>query len=202
MQVLVRLLHVTPLAVQALPAQQGCVNPPQVPQLPLLQVPPIPGHGLGDGPVQRSLTQQPPLSQPLPTQQMVPAAPQASQLPALLQAKPEGQARPAQQARPGPPQAWHTPPTQMPPPVHPGLVAQQTVPSAPHCWQTPPTHSPAEQLLPEQQASPSAPQLASGMVPPSCIVADMSVSTDISPGGACCWLFSPHPAINNRSEQP
>jgi hypothetical protein len=48
-------------------AQHGWPEPPQVPQLPLVQVPPMFGQAVPDA-VQRSFTQQPPLAHVLAAQ--------------------------------------------------------------------------------------------------------------------------------------
>jgi hypothetical protein len=93
--------HVAPLAVHA-PLQHAAPIPPHVPQLPLLHVPPRPGH-----------------AEPLAMHMF------ASQQPLL------SQLAPAQHGWPGPPHCWQTPPTHAPA-EHGGLAAQQAVPSAPH----------------------------------------------------------------------
>jgi hypothetical protein len=94
-------LQATLPAVQVLLAQHACDNPPQVPQLPLVQVPVMSGQVLPEA-TQLPATQQPPLPQTLPAQQAWPGPPQATQLP-LPQARPELQVRPVQQAWPAPP---------------------------------------------------------------------------------------------------
>ncbi|HNK43281.1 MAG TPA: hypothetical protein PKL17_00760 [Pseudomonadota bacterium] len=106
-----------PLAVQklvVLPAtvvvQQGWPAPPQVPQLPFVQVPVRFGQ-VEPADEQTLLTQQPTLPattlpQPLPTQQGWPGLPHGLQMPWPLpvQTSFPSQARPAQQAWPAPPQ--------------------------------------------------------------------------------------------------
>jgi hypothetical protein len=72
--------QVTPGAVQLWLVQHGCAAPPQLPQLPLEQLPPTVGQVLPE-PVQMSLTQQPLEVQLLPAQQVWPALPHCAQTP-------------------------------------------------------------------------------------------------------------------------
>jgi len=60
--------------------QQGCPTAPQLPQLPLEQVPATAGHADPE-PVQSCCTQHPPPEQLLPGQQGWPAPPHAAQTP-------------------------------------------------------------------------------------------------------------------------
>jgi hypothetical protein len=150
--------------VHVLPAQQGCPLPPHVPQLPLMQVMPIVGQ-VEPPAVQTLFTQQPPESQVVFSQHGSPGWPQAVQTPRPppVHTSAESQARPAQQACPGPPQAWQTPPTHAPPDWH--------------------------GVLPTQQLSPSAPQLA----PPS--------PFPPSPDGAPLLLEQPARRLNPRTRE-
>jgi hypothetical protein len=66
--------------------QQAWPTAPQLPQLPLAQVPPTEGHAL-DEPVQLWLMQQPPPLHALPLQHDWPAPPHGAQEP-LLQTRP------------------------------------------------------------------------------------------------------------------
>jgi hypothetical protein len=57
--ILLARLHSWLAAVQTLPAQHICPVPPQVPQLPFMHVPVMPGHMFPE-PVQKPAMQQPP----------------------------------------------------------------------------------------------------------------------------------------------
>jgi len=129
--------------------QQAWPVPPHVPQLPLAQVPPIPGHVLPEA-VQVLVTQQPPPVQVSPAQQASPAAPQAEQTPAPfpVHTNPVEHARPAQHASPPAPHAAHTPaPLQIAPALQ-VLPPQHAWPAAPHAPASPPLLLPL--LLPEE----------------------------------------------------
>jgi hypothetical protein len=118
-------LHATWDAVQRSLAQHICDEAPQVPQLPLVHMPPTCGQVL-PLPTHRSLTQQPLEPHAPPTQQGSPGLPQWLHTP-LLQELASPHLRPGQQACPGPPQAAHVPPTQAP--VEQVLLLQQGPPT-------------------------------------------------------------------------
>src|SRR6185436_3139019 len=116
-------------AVQVL-LQQACDDPPQVPQLPFMQVPFTTGQTAPEA-AHTPATQQPPPPQALPVQQACPAPPQATHT-LLAQARLLPQARPWQQACPAPPHSrqvmltqvapgWQAPSTQQAPPSGPQL---------------------------------------------------------------------------------
>jgi hypothetical protein len=119
-----------------MPAQHGCPGPPQLPQLPAVQVMLIGAAHIDPAAVHRFATQQPPEVHVVFSQHGSPAPPHGEQMR-------------------GPP-----PPA---PPVHTSLAsqarpAQQGCPAAPHDWQMPPTHAPDEHgVFPMQQTAPTEP---------------------------------------------
>ncbi len=144
-------------AVQALPVQQGCAGPPQVPQAPLLHSCPL--GQLLPVPTQTPLMQQPPAPQVLAPQQRSPGSPQATQVlgEVRLQLVSEAMQRsPVQQGCPGAPQAPQVPFRQVAPVAVHTLPAQQGAPSSPQTTQVlvVESHAPAavsQGRLPEQQ---------------------------------------------------
>jgi hypothetical protein len=132
--------------VQVLLAQQVWPAPPQLPQLPLVQLPPTLGQ-VAPALVQVLFTQQPPAPQVLLEQHGSPGPPQLAQMPALapLHTLPVSQLRPAQQVCPAPPHTVHTPPRHAAPLAEQVLFAQHGSPSPPHALQ-----------LPAMQAAPEA----------------------------------------------
>lgn len=123
--------HDTPAAVHAPFMQHGCPEPPHVPQLPAVQVPPTLGH-VFPAPVQVFMSQHPPLSQAPFAQHGSPGAPHAAQTPMP------------------PPPPRHTPPVTHVP------LGQHAVPSAPQLPPSAPLDEPPEELL-EEDDPPAVP---------------------------------------------
>jgi hypothetical protein len=131
-------LQVTLPAVHSLVVQQGWARPPQVPQLPAVQVAPL--AQAVPCPRQVFLLQHPPAPQVPPAQQAEPGVPHATQMPLA-----EGELHtlaglahvpPVQHGSPGPPQVAQTPPWQdAPASLQGGELPQQGSPSLPQATQ-------------------------------------------------------------------
>jgi hypothetical protein len=107
-----RPLQATLAAVHSPFTQQAWLLPPQLPQLPLAQVPPRTGQVV-PALVHWPPTQHPPLAQALSAQHGWPAPPHCAHKP-CEQTLPPPQVRPGQHACPAPPQLWHMLATQVP----------------------------------------------------------------------------------------
>jgi hypothetical protein len=108
----VPLTQIVDAAVQMSPVQQGSEASPHPPQLPSMQVPPMPPGQVEPAPVQVPLTQHPPLLQSPRSQHASPGPPQGEQTPLALQALPGSQLSPGQQVSPAPPQLAQVPASQ------------------------------------------------------------------------------------------
>jgi hypothetical protein len=149
-------VHVVSGAVQVELAQQLSPLPPQLPQAPSEQVPPI-GHA-APVPTHRPFTQQPPSAQVLPSQHASPATPQVgTTLPPV----------PGVPPLPGDPPLPTEPPVAVAPPV----PAKPPVPVAPlpafppASWTPPVAVTPPMPVAPPAIVSPPAPPLVSPPMP-------------------------------------
>jgi hypothetical protein len=159
---LVPIEQVVAVAVHAPPGQQLCETPPQVPQLPAAQAPPMLGHVVASG-MHALFTQQPPPVHALPAQHGWPGPPQTAQVPPFWpeQTEPVSHWRPGQHARPGPPQVVQVLLRHAAPTAVQVLLPQHVSPSPPHGAHWPATQAlpAAVQLEPGQHASPRPPQV-------------------------------------------